>query len=108
MQKLLFWLILTQRLTGASEKLTIKNPITKIYVHGYEPDLNKIFGDDNNEEEEKRILFAPLRYGAGIKGKIVDAWTYNMPVVTIPIGSEGMTIEVVKSTTSTISTSQYQ
>ena len=33
---------------------------------------------------------APLRFGAGIKGKIVDAWMHGLPVVTTPIGAEGM------------------
>ncbi len=56
-----------------------------IYIHGYEPDLANIFGQDGG------ILLAPLRFGAGIKGKIIDAWTFGMPVVTTPIGSEGMT-----------------
>ena len=37
-----------------------------------------------------RVLLAPLRFGAGIKGKIVDAWMHGLPVVTTPIGAEGM------------------
>lgn len=37
-----------------------------------------------------RVLLAPLRYGAGIKGKIADAWSVGTPVVTTPIGAEGM------------------
>ena len=37
-----------------------------------------------------RVLLAPLRYGAGLKGKIVDAWAHGLPVVTTPIGAEGM------------------
>ena len=37
-----------------------------------------------------RVLLAPLRFGAGIKGKIVDAWTNGLPVVTTPVGAEGM------------------
>jgi hypothetical protein len=65
-----------------------------IHVHGYEPDLAEIFGQDGG------ILLAPLRFGAGIKGKIVDAWTFGMPVVTTPIGSEGMTV-VCESETET-------
>ena len=40
--------------------------------------------------EESRVLLAPLRFGAGIKGKIVDAWMHGLPVVTTPIGAEGM------------------
>jgi len=35
-----------------------------------------------------RVLLAPLRFGAGIKGKVLDAWTHGLPVVTTPIGSE--------------------
>lgn len=61
-----------------------------IYLHGYVPDLKDIFGPGN--DAGPRILLAPLRFGAGIKGKIVDAWTYGMPVVTTPVGSEGMTV----------------
>ena len=37
-----------------------------------------------------RLLFAPLRFGAGLKGKVVDAWEHGLPVITTVIGSEGM------------------
>ncbi len=37
-----------------------------------------------------RVSLAPLRFGAGIKGKIADSWYCGTPVVTTPIGSEGM------------------
>lgn len=31
------------------------------------------------------------RYGAGLKkGWVVDAWAHGLPVVTTPIGAEGM------------------
>lgn len=43
-----------------------------------------------------RVLLAPLRYGAGLKGKIVDAWAHGLPVVTTPIGAEGMHAEEVR------------
>jgi glycosyltransferase involved in cell wall biosynthesis len=33
---------------------------------------------------------APLRYGAGVKGKIVEAMRYGVPTVTTPIGAEGI------------------
>ena len=36
-------------------------------------------------------LLAPLRYGAGVKGKVVDAWENGCPVVTTPVGAEGTT-----------------
>src|SRR6185437_9590273 len=37
-----------------------------------------------------RVALAPLRFGAGIKGKILDSWQAGLPVVTTPIGAEGM------------------
>lgn len=39
---------------------------------------------------EYRISLAPLRFGAGIKGKVTDSWQAGTPVVTTPIGAEGM------------------
>lgn len=42
---------------------------------------------------EARVLLAPLRFGAGIKGKLVDAMRNGTPSVTTSIGTEGM-IEV--------------
>lgn len=37
-----------------------------------------------------RVNLAPLRFGAGIKGKISDGWWSGTPVVATPIGAEGM------------------
>jgi glycosyltransferase involved in cell wall biosynthesis len=38
-----------------------------------------------------KILLAPLRFGAGLKGKLVDAMISGTPSVTTDIGAEGMT-----------------
>lgn len=38
-----------------------------------------------------RVNLAPLRFGAGIKGKVADGWWAGTPCVTTPIGAEGMT-----------------
>lgn len=37
-----------------------------------------------------RLCVAPLRFGAGIKGKLADAWAAGTPSVTTRIGAEGM------------------
>ena len=37
-----------------------------------------------------RVFVAPLRYGAGMKGKIGQSIAYGLPVVTTTIGAEGM------------------
>ena len=49
-------------------------------------------GSLSQELSSRRVLLAPLRFGAGIKGKIVDAWKHGCPVVTTPIGAEGTTM----------------
>lgn len=41
--------------------------------------------------ERCRLNLAPLRFGAGIKGKIADGWWSGTPAVTTSIGAEGMT-----------------
>lgn len=40
--------------------------------------------------DSSRIFVAPLRYGAGVKGKIGQAIEHGVPVVTTSIGAEGM------------------
>lgn len=37
-----------------------------------------------------RLSIVPLRYGAGIKGKVIEAMRYGMPVMTTSIGAEGI------------------
>jgi GT2 family glycosyltransferase len=48
-----------------------------------EEDLPQLFG-------RNRIFAAPLRFGAGFKGKIAKAMSFGIPVVTTGIGSEGI------------------
>jgi len=36
-----------------------------------------------------RLAVVPLRFGAGIKGKVVEAMAQGLPVLTTPIGAEG-------------------
>ena len=39
--------------------------------------------------EAARVFVAPLRYGAGLKGKIGQSLEYGLPVVTTSVGAEG-------------------
>lgn len=57
-----------------------------IIVHGYVENLDEIFNSC-------RLFVAPLRYGAGMKGKIGQALSYGLPIVTTDIGAEGMSLE---------------
>ena len=53
--------------------------------------LIKGWCDDAHAEIKKaRVLLAPLRFGAGIKGKLADAMINGTPNVTTSIGSESM------------------
>jgi GT2 family glycosyltransferase len=48
--------------------------------------------DDKLDEYYKkcRICVAPLRYGAGVKGKVLEALYKQIPLVTTTIGAEGL------------------
>ncbi len=37
-----------------------------------------------------RVAVVPLRYGAGVKGKVVEALQNGVPLVTTPIGAQGI------------------
>lgn len=68
-----------------SEKVRqLHQPKEGFIVKGRATDLNKTL-------ENYRLLLAPLRFGAGLKGKIVDAFINGTPVITSAIGAEGMT-----------------
>ncbi|WP_299107581.1 glycosyltransferase [uncultured Tenacibaculum sp.] len=53
--------------------------------------LIKGFAKDAIEVVEKaRVVLAPLRFGAGIKGKLTEAMICGTPSITTSIGAEGM------------------
>jgi glycosyltransferase involved in cell wall biosynthesis len=69
------------------------NPTTEILnlakenviVPGYLQDVDNFFLNS-------RIFVAPLRYGAGMKGKIGQSLEYGLPIVSTTIGTEGMNL----------------
>jgi glycosyltransferase involved in cell wall biosynthesis len=46
--------------------------------------------DANFEMQNARVCLAPLRFGAGLKGKLITAMQNGTPNVTTSIGAEGM------------------
>ncbi len=56
-----------------------------IIVTGYVPSVTPYL-------QSAMVSVAPLRYGAGMKGKIGEAMAHGLPVVTTSIGAEGMRI----------------
>lgn len=63
--------------------LEFRNEKDGFFVHGYVEDAADVIG-------KSKVLLAPLRFGAGIKGKLSDAMLCGTPSVTTSIGAEGM------------------
>lgn len=61
----------------------LHNPGQGFYVLGWVADALTLM-------TQARVCLAPLRFGAGIKGKLADAMICGTPSVTTAIGSEGM------------------
>ena len=55
-------------------------------VTGYIPDLRLYFN-------KCRLSIAPLRFGAGIKGKILTSMSYGLPIVASSIAAEGLQVQ---------------
>ncbi len=78
--------------TGATLNLIGAYPSQEISQLQKVPGV-RIRGNETNIEAFLRTavaLFAPLRFGAGIKGKILEAWSYGTPVLGTSIAFEGM------------------
>lgn len=56
---------------------------SSVHVPGFVPDVAPYF-------ERCRVFVCPLRYGAGMKGKVGQSMTHGLPVVTTSIGAEGI------------------
>jgi glycosyltransferase involved in cell wall biosynthesis/SAM-dependent methyltransferase len=54
-----------------------------VIIIGFVEDLNPFL-------DKMRVSVAPLRYGAGIKGKVGSALAVGLPVVASPLAAEGM------------------
>ena len=57
-----------------------------VTIAGWVADLNPVYA-------ATRVVVAPLRYGAGVKGKVGQALATGVPMVTTSIGNDGMMLE---------------
>ena len=57
-----------------------------VIVTGYVKDVEALL-------DRGRVLVAPLRYGAGLKGKITHGLASGLPVVTTSVGAEGLLVK---------------
>lgn len=58
----------------------------QIIVTGHVPDITPLF-------EQVRLSVAPLRYGAGVKGKLNMSMSLGVPCVATPVAAEGMFLQ---------------
>ena len=56
-----------------------------VVVQGHVPVLADVYA-------ERRLSVAPLRFGAGVKGKVVSSLAHGCPVVGSPVAFEGMPV----------------
>jgi glycosyltransferase involved in cell wall biosynthesis len=54
-----------------------------LHAEGFVPDLADFY-------RRVRVAIAPLRFGAGVKLKTVEALQYGVPVVATTVGAEGL------------------
>ncbi len=60
---------------------TVTGP--KLHLLGHVADLDPVLG-------AARLAVAPLRFGAGIKGKVLDAWAAGLACAMTPVAAEGL------------------
>jgi GT2 family glycosyltransferase len=75
---------ITVNLLGSNLKDEVKELASdKVVVTGYVPEVEPYF-------QKSRVFVAPLRFGAGMKGKIGQSLSLGLPTITTRIGAEGM------------------
>lgn len=64
----------------------LHKPDERFFVKGWVDDLQTTI-------ENARVMLAPLRFGAGLKRKLIEAMQFGTPSLTTQIGSEGISDE---------------
>lgn len=91
--KSVIWSVLSKELPnvelhiyGAYESPKVKqlhNPKERFFIKGFAKNVAAVM-------QEAKLLLAPLRFGAGLKGKLIDAMEHGTPAVMTAIAAEGM------------------
>jgi glycosyltransferase involved in cell wall biosynthesis len=55
----------------------------RVTITGHVPDIAGMYA-------QARLTVSPLRFGAGLRGKVIESLAVGVPVVTTPIGCEGI------------------
>jgi GT2 family glycosyltransferase/ubiquinone/menaquinone biosynthesis C-methylase UbiE/Txe/YoeB family toxin of Txe-Axe toxin-antitoxin module len=88
------WPLIKLQIPGIRFIIAGSNPSAEIQQLAADPDIIvKGFVTDNELERlylTCKLAIIPLRYGAGVKGKTVEAMYYGIPLITTSFGVEGL------------------
>lgn len=87
------WPRLSQRLPKATLSIYGAYPSQKVWQLNQEKEQFLVLGRAENARKtiaKHRVLLAPIAFGAGVKGKFIDAMQVGTPSVTTTIGAEAM------------------
>lgn len=66
-----------------TQHLCLSNKKENFFVHGFVENIDKVL-------LSSRVLLAPIKFGAGLKGKVIDAIRNGTPCVLSEIAAEGI------------------
>ena len=83
------------RVTRPGARLVIAGPDPTPAVRALSGPAIEVTGQISDDRltalyDDARVALAPLRYGAGVKGKVVEAMRYGVPIVMTQIGAQGL------------------
>jgi glycosyltransferase involved in cell wall biosynthesis len=91
------WPLIRKRMPGAklhiagsyasNKQMALHDPDQGFFMDGRIEDADARF-------RGSRVCLAPLRFGAGLKGKLIDAMRNGTPSVTTQVGAEAMAIDL--------------
>lgn len=82
-----------ERVPGARLSLVGANPTERVLeMAGEGVEVTGFVSDAELEERYRRarVAVVPLRFGAGVKSKVVEALQQGLPLVTTPVGAQGL------------------
>jgi hypothetical protein len=88
------WPLIRARAPGVVFRIAGADPTPEVLALGRLPGIEVLgqIGDLMPLFDAARVFVAPLRFGAGMKGKVGQSLINGLPVVATPIGAEGMSL----------------
>ena len=86
--------LMRRQLPNISFRIVGSKPTEKVLALGQQEGI-EVLGFVSDEKlhslyQESRMVIVPLRYGAGVKGKVVEALHEGAAILTTPCGAEGI------------------